>query len=182
MKRELWMLGGLFIVSYGVLLWLTADEHQPAVNGTVVAVAPPLTAEGERTKLAEAPPTPQPDRMAQWAANEPLPEEGISSGDTESESAAPPPVMQPATSPTADALLQRVSSPDAAIQALSQALQPSSDRETRLAAVNALLVIGRKSMVDPAVIAMLKEAVNDADSAVAAEANSALAEVERETH
>lgn len=184
MKRELWLLGGLFVVSYGVLLGLTWDEHQPDAAGTVAGAEPPLapTTAAERIVLAEALSAPSaPDRMARLVANEPLPEEGISSGEV-SEGDSAPPVMQSAISSEADELLRRASSPEAAIQALSHALQPSSDRETRLAAVNALLVIGRKSTVDPTVVSMLKQAVNDTDSTVAAEASSALQEVERAMH
>lgn len=178
------MLSALLIVSYGLLLWLTIDEHRPAATGTVGARAPVQSTAAPEASGAEIQTHGVPaDRIALLVANEPLPEEGISSGDEgESEVETAPKVMQLAASTQADALLRRASSPDAAIQALSQALEPGSDRETRLAAVNALLVIGRKSVVDPTVVAMLKAAVNDADSAVASQANSALAEVERQTH
>ena len=182
--RELLMLGGLLVASYAILLWVTADDH-----GASFSRAPSApTSVASQPRAVESPPI---QRSAQEAVGSPpeiilqpvtddvpLDDEGLAAEDseqTEVVQAAPPVESYRSASlvPSSDST---------SIDALTHAIRQSSDREARLAAVSSLLLIGRKSIVDPAVISALKVATKDADSAISAQAVSALAEVERATH
>ena len=58
------------------------------------------------------------------------------------------------------------------------ALRTDPDRRDRLAAVDSLLLMGRKASVDPSIRRALLDATNDADRIVAQQARAALTEVE----
>jgi hypothetical protein len=179
-NREFLVLGVVLVTSYGLFLGFTARNRDAVAVQSVADQTPTLQAEPRDMESIETPaPTQQPPEVAHDAelASPAVAEE---LGETDIDNTPP---IQTATSPKTDALLQLVYSSDPrAIQTLSQAIRPGNDRETRLAAVNALLLMGRKSTVDPAVTAALRIAAKDADSGVSSEATSALAEVEREMH
>jgi hypothetical protein len=179
------MLGATLVASYGILLWITAGDHRASFSRassapTSVPASPPLATESPPIQLSaqESVELPPEATLQPAAQDQPVEDEVLAAEESDDATS----VMQ--TAPLIEPLHQRSlpSSDPAAISALSQAIRQSSDREVRLAAVNSLLLIGRKSSVDPAVVTALRDAAKDADDTVSAQAVSALAEVERVTH
>lgn len=173
------MLAGLFAASYAGLLWLTSADHAADVPNATEATHAPAS-EKVAMQAGTPPDTSSPDNSRQQTAAElPLPVQG--------ELAQPHPeqALDTAAQITQqDAAAQQLAfepTPQK-IEAAARALRSGADRETRLLAAKSLLLMGRKSIVDPAITQALREASSDSDQLVAAQATAALAEVERATH
>ena len=181
MKRDVLLSIGLLPLCYGALMWLTFDEHRGSIRADQGAPTNTI----ERTSFAKtvaladtgAVGADESTSLEDIGASEMLvdaelaDEEEIAEVHAMPDAASPEPLAPPSYS------LQTQS-----VQSLSNIIEQSTNRESRVTAVNTLLLMGRKSLVDPAVIAALKKAANVPDSAVSSLAISALAEVERETH
>lgn len=170
------LLSGLFVLSFSGLLWLTADEHtgrmtsDSATLDSVIAPTLNIPAATSSAHLLsddlavtspiatdEAAAAEQPQLLADEVTSD------VSIADT-------------ATLPTAN-VEPLQSSGDA-----TRVLQGHHEQRTRLAALNALLLRGCQSSVDPAITKALEAATSDADPVIAAQANSAFAETRRATH
>ena len=180
-KRDVLLSIGLLPLCYGAFMWLTFDEHRGADPVKQVAPANAIEYTSSAKTVAvteraavEADETGNPeeiDASETFAGVEFVDEEDVAQPSETSDVALPAQLPLPSHS------LQTHS-----VQSLSNIIEQSADRESRVTAVNTLLLMGRKSMVDPAVIAALKRAANVPDTAVSSLAISALAEVERDTH
>jgi hypothetical protein len=179
LNKDLLLSIGLLLVCYGGFMWLTADDHRAAIR--VESIGTVATVEHEaRTRLAALPAAHPTDSISE---DETEPREVELQSEIESDPAAEDEITFSVRAEIPEIVEQRVYPPESyTVQSLGKIVQQNTDRDTRIAAVNTLLLIGRKSMIDPAVIAALKEATKVSDSAVSALATSALAEVERETH
>lgn len=164
MNRNVLMLSGLLVVSFVGMFWLMPRNPRAPVVMEGASEARPVTPASQENPPAEEPAAPEGERLAEaYPQTEP---------DSEVQEAEPSEPVQPAVH----------SSPLPTIEAATDALSPDNDRGIRLAAINSLLLLGRRSTVDPAITQALRAASTDSDPAVAAQADSALTEVERATH
>jgi hypothetical protein len=180
-KRELLLSIGLLLACYGGFMWLTFDDHRKQIHIETPSSA--TTTDRETPKSAASPRALPLDRSAELMTRNEVTSQGIEIRPdiVDEEEIIEATASEVSTTPEPPA--QRAYSIQShTVQSLSQIVQQSNDREARVTAVNTLLLMGRKSMIDPAVISALKEAAKVTDTEVSASAISALAEVERETH
>jgi hypothetical protein len=177
-KRDVLLSIGLLPLCYGAFMWLTFDEHRGSNHveqvvsvNTIEHISSAKTVALTDTAAVGAD---ESDNTEETDASEILADAEFADEEDIAQVHATPEVASPA--PPSRSLQTH------SVQSLSNIIEQSADLESRVTAVNALLLMGRKSMVDPAVIAALKKAANVPDSAVSSLATSALAEVERETH
>lgn len=181
MKKELLLSIGLLLACYGAFMWLTFDDHRKQIP---IETPPSATETNRAIPRSVASPAALPfDRSTELMTHDEVTsqvieiepgfvgEEEIIQATASEVSATPDPTAQ-----RAFAIRSHT------VQSLSQIVQQSTDREARVSAVNTLLLMGRKSMIDPAVISALKDGAKVTDAEVSAAAISALAEVEREMH
>jgi hypothetical protein len=180
-KRDVLLSIGLLPLCYGAFMWLTFDGHRGADHVEQVAEANTIEHTSSAKTVAhietaaiesDEPANPEEiDASEMFADPEFTGQEEAASLYETPNAALPGQLPPPSHSPQTHT-----------VQSLSTIIEQSADRESRVIAVNTLLLMGRKSMVDPAVIAALRKAANVPDTAVSSLAISALAEVERETH
>jgi hypothetical protein len=176
MSRKAFALGVLFVASFGFLLWLTANDRRAAGE----AEAEAARIRGPRSVVA------LPDSVASYAVDVPGDERGTDEPAVSVAQVSPNPrlVHRPQEAEEDYTPAERqfrelaFTSTPLAIEALARTLRTADDRRMRLAAVNSLLLIGRRSSVDPTIRQALKDASIDKDTLVAERAGAALIEVE----
>jgi hypothetical protein len=179
MNRGLLALAALLAVSYVALLAFGSQgrDGRTADAQTVptrVESAPPPQEGLDEPELPDPP----------WLGSEDTEESAAVADEpvaTIAATAASPQQSAPAEvlTPAAEAIrsLAYSSSPDA-VATLAQTLRSDRDRRHRLLAVDSLLLLGRRSSVDPTIRKALQDATSDSDQLVAQNARSALVEVE----
>lgn len=164
MNRNVFMLSGLLGVSFVGMFWLMPRNPRVPVVMEGASEARPVTPAYLENPRAEEPAGAEGERLAEAY---PQTEPDIEVQETEPSE----PVQSAVHSP-----------PLPTIEAVTDALSSDNDRGIRLAAINSLLLLGRQSTVAPAITQALRAASTDSDPEVAAQAGSALTEVERATH
>ena len=161
----------LLVGAYLTLLWWTADAHQPAAalpKLTMIEPAPSKT-NASAPMFATAAKAPAMDEMHERSILS-VEEDITTERDVEEATVL---IEAPPVTPAA---------PSKPISAWVGELRSARATAQRLAAIQALLLLGRQSTVDTQIVDALREAASDTDAQVANAANSALAEVERPTH
>ena len=177
MTNRVLKFGGLLVVAYGVLLFLKASDARMGDGEAPTTIARPVLS----TKSVTAERATEAETFVAVAGQEPAPvtTEAPPPGESEEPTVQELPPAVPELTQRGRAIRELAySSTPQAVEAVTLALRTDPDRRDRLAAVDSLLLMGRKASVDPAIRRALLDATDDADRIVAQQARAALTEVE----